>query len=126
MPNAVEAGREHVEQHAPDELGRGQRHGLLAGRPSPAVVGVAEAHGVVVEAAQTLAASDNGPFRSRARGAPWGRVGRARAASAPFFSSMPAVAVILLRRGAAAEEQVATTAVWILCAPAVGQRRAAG
>ena len=56
MPNAVEAGREHVEQHAPDELGRRQRHGLLAGRASPAVVGVPEAHGVVVEAAQALVA----------------------------------------------------------------------
>ena len=56
MSNAVEAGREHVEQHAADELGRRQRHGLLARRASPAVVGVAEAHGVVVEAAQALVA----------------------------------------------------------------------
>ena len=39
--------RARMEQHAPDELGRRQRHGLLAGRASPAVVGVAEAHGVV-------------------------------------------------------------------------------
>ena len=59
VPNAVEAGREHVEEHAPDELGRGQRHGLPAGRASPAVVGVAEAHGAVVEAAQTLVADSD-------------------------------------------------------------------
>ena len=50
VANAVEAGREHVEEHAPDELGRRQRHGLLTGRAGPAVVGVAEAHGAVVEA----------------------------------------------------------------------------
>ena len=49
-------GREHVEEHAPDELGRCQRHGLLAGRAGPAIVLVAEAHAAVVEAAQALVA----------------------------------------------------------------------
>ena len=47
----MEAGREDVEEHAPDEIGRRQRHGLLARRAGLAVVGVAEAHGAVVEAA---------------------------------------------------------------------------
>ena len=56
VPNPVEAGLEHVEEHAPDELGRRQRHGLLAGRAGPAVVLVAEAHAAVVEAAQALVA----------------------------------------------------------------------
>ena len=58
----MEAGREHVEEHAPDELGRRQRHGLLAGRTGPAIVLVAEAHGAVVEAAQALVA-DGDPVR---------------------------------------------------------------
>ena len=52
----MEAGREHVQQHAADELGRGQRHGLPAGGAVAAVVGVAEAHGAIVEAAQALVA----------------------------------------------------------------------
>ena len=45
-----------MEEHAADELGRRQRHGLLTRRPVSAVVGVAEAHGAVVEAAQALVA----------------------------------------------------------------------
>ena len=52
----MEAGREHVEEHAADELGRRQRHGPLAGRAGPAVVGVAEAHGAAFEAADALVA----------------------------------------------------------------------
>ena len=39
-----------------DELGRRQRHGLVAGGAVAAVVGVAKAHGAVVEAAQALVA----------------------------------------------------------------------
>ena len=54
VANAVKAGREHVEEHAADEFGRRQRHGLPAGRAVPAVVGVAEAHGAVVQGAQAL------------------------------------------------------------------------
>ena len=56
VANAVEAGRDHVEEHAADELGRRQSHRPLAGCAGPAVVGVAEAHGPAVEAAQALVA----------------------------------------------------------------------
>ena len=52
----MEAGREDVQQHAAYELGRRQRHGLVAGGAVGAVVGVVEAHGAVVEAAQSLVA----------------------------------------------------------------------
>ncbi len=43
VPDAVEAGREHMEEDAPDKLRRGEGHGLLAGGARVAVVGVAEA-----------------------------------------------------------------------------------
>ena len=56
VPYREEAGREHVEEHAADELDRRQRRGLVAGGAIAAVVGVAKAHGVVVEAAQALVA----------------------------------------------------------------------
>ena len=62
VADAVEAWREHVQQNAPDELGRVHRHGLLAGRAGAAVVGVAEAHGAAVAAAQALVA-DGDPVR---------------------------------------------------------------
>ena len=55
----MEAGREHVEEHAADELGRRQGHSPLAGCAGPAVVGVAEAHGAAVEVAQALVADDD-------------------------------------------------------------------
>ena len=56
VADAVEAGREHVQQHAADELGGRQRHGFPAGGSLAAVVGVAKTHGAVVEAAQALVA----------------------------------------------------------------------
>ena len=56
IADPVKAGRQHVEQHAAYELGRRQRHGLVARRAVAAVVGVAKAHRAVVEAAQTLVA----------------------------------------------------------------------
>ena len=80
VANAVEAGREDVEEHAAEELGRLQGHHPLAGRASSAVVGVAEAHGAVAEAAQALVA-DGDPVRVAAEvvedlfGAGEGRLG---------------------------------------------------
>ena len=56
VPYRDESGREHVQQHAADELGGRQRHGLAAGGTVAAVVGVAKAHGAVGEAAQALVA----------------------------------------------------------------------
>ena len=61
VADAVKAGREHVQQHAADELGRRQNHGLVAGGAIAAIVGVAEAHGTVVKAAQALVA-DGDPW----------------------------------------------------------------
>ena len=52
MPDAVEAGRQEVEQKAPDELGGGQRHRLEAVRL--AVVLEAEAHAPAVEGQEAL------------------------------------------------------------------------
>ena len=52
MPDAVEAGRQEVEQEAPDELGGGQRHRLEAVRL--AVVLEAEAHAPAVEGQEAL------------------------------------------------------------------------
>ena len=42
IPHAVEAAREHMQEDAPDELRRGQGHGLLTRCVGTAVVGVAE------------------------------------------------------------------------------------
>ena len=42
VPHAVKAAREHMQEDAPDELRRGQGHGLLMRGVRPAVVGVAE------------------------------------------------------------------------------------
>ena len=42
ISQAVEAAREHMQRNTPDELRRGQRHGLLSRCAGPAVVGVAE------------------------------------------------------------------------------------
>ena len=52
MPDAVKAGRQQVEQEAPDELGGGQRHRLEAVRL--AVVLEAEAHAPAVEGQEAL------------------------------------------------------------------------
>ena len=81
IADAVEAGREHVDEPAPDELGRVQRHGLLVGRT--AAVRVAEAHGAAIEAVQTLVA-DGDPVRVAAcsgRGSRGPVRGRRRVAS---------------------------------------------
>ena len=43
VPNAMEAGREDVEEKAPDEFGRGKRHGFRARRAPFAIVLVGEA-----------------------------------------------------------------------------------
>ena len=45
VANPVEAGWEHVEEHAAEELGRLQGHDPLAGRAGSAESGVVEAHG---------------------------------------------------------------------------------
>jgi hypothetical protein len=42
VANAVEAGGQHVDEEAADELVRSQRHGLVAGRPFNPVVLVFE------------------------------------------------------------------------------------
>ena len=60
VPNAVEAGRQHVEEHAADEFGRRQGHDLLAEGTGAPVVGVAKAPEPVAEAAQALV-SDGDP-----------------------------------------------------------------
>ena len=67
VADPVEAGREHVQQHPAYELGRRQRHGLVAGGAVAAVVGVVEAHGAIVEAAQALVA-DGDPVGVAAEG----------------------------------------------------------
>ena len=54
IPHAVEAAWEHMQQDAPDELRRGQGHGLLMRGARPAVVGVAEPYLPVVEVEQPL------------------------------------------------------------------------
>ena len=62
IPHAVEAAREHMQEDAPDELRRGQGHGLLTRCVGTAVVGVAEPDLPRVEGEEPLV-GDGDPMR---------------------------------------------------------------
>ena len=62
IPQAVEAAREHMQEDAPDELRRGQGHGLLPRCVGTAVVGVAEPDLPRVEGEEPLV-GDGDPMR---------------------------------------------------------------
>src|SRR5215204_750988 len=54
IPNAVEAGRQHVEEKAADEFLRGERQGLLGVRGIGSVVFIGEADVVTLDVEQPV------------------------------------------------------------------------